>query len=218
MALRRLLLLLVLANLAWLAWAQGWLFPWGLGPEQQTEPQRLARQLRPQDLRVLTSAEAARLAEITASAPPRQCLSTPPLDEATVNALRRALATWPAGSWSLGSAFEAGHWIVYMGKYPDSRILARKKAELRARGVVFEPLANPALEPGLSLGGFPSQDAANAQLEALSGRGVRTARVVLERPELRGQALRLPAVDEALKPRIAELQPLLAGQALGPCR
>lgn len=218
MAMRRLLLLLVLANLGWLAWAQGWLFPWGLGPEQQTEPQRLARQLRPQELRVLTAAEAARLAEITASAPARQCLATPPLDEATVTALRRALAGWPAGSWSLDTAFEAGHWIVYMGKYPDARQLARKKAELRARGVVFEALANPALEPGLSLGGFPSQDAANAQLEALSARGVRTARVVLERPELRGLALRLPAVDEALKPRIEALQPLLAGQALRPCR
>ena len=34
--------------------------------------------------------------------------------------------------------------------------------------------------------------------EVLSARGVRTARVVLERPELRGLALRLPAVDEGL--------------------
>ncbi len=218
MALRRLVLLLVAVNLAWLAWAQGWLLPWGLGPEQQAEPQRLARQLRQQDLRVLTSAEAARLAEITASAPARACLVTSPLDEATVAALRRTLAAWPAGSWSLDTAAEAGRWILYMGKYPDARALERKKAELRARGVVFEALDNPALEPGLSLGGFPSQDAANAQLEALSARGVRTARVVQERPELRGLALRLPAVDEALKPRIEALQPLLAGQALRPCR
>ena len=84
--------------------------------------------------------------------------------------------------------------------------------------MVFEAVSNPALEPGLSLGGFPSQDAANAQLEALAARGVRTARVVLERPELRGLALRLPAVDDALRPRLAELQPLLSGQALRPCR
>ena len=83
MALRRLVLLLLAVNLAWLAWAQGWLLPWGLGPEPQAEPQRLARQLQPQALRILTPAEAARLAEISASAPARVCLSTPPLDEAT---------------------------------------------------------------------------------------------------------------------------------------
>ncbi len=216
--LRRLVLVLVLANAAWLAWAQGWLWPWGLGPVPQAEPHRLARQIDPQALRVLTPAEAARLAEITAPAPARECLVTPPLDEPLASALRRQLAAWPAGSWSLDTAFEAGRWIVYMGKYPDARQLERKKAELRARGVAFEPLANPALEPGLSLGGYPSQDAANAQLEALSARGVRTARVVLERPELRGQALRLPAVDEALRPRLPELRAALGNQPLRPCR
>lgn len=218
MVLRRLVLLLLAANLAWLAWAQGWLLPWGLGPEQQTEPQRLARELQAQNLRVLTAAEAARLAELSASAPVRQCLTTSPLDDAAVAGLRRTLAAWPAGSWSLDTAVEAGRWIIYMGKYPDARALERKRAELRGRGVVFEAVSNPALEPGLSLGGFPSRDAANAQLEVLTARGVRTARVVLERPELRGLALRLPAVDDTLRPRLAELQPLLSGQVLRPCR
>ena len=216
--LQRLVLLGVLANAAWLAWAQGWLWPWGLGPEPQAEPHRLARQIDPQALRVLTPAEAERLAEITAPAATRECLVTPPLDEPLATAMRRQLAAWPAGSWSLDTAAEAGRWIIYMGKYPDTRQLERKKAELRARGVAFEPLANPSLEPGLSLGGYPSQDAANAQLEVLSARGVRTARVVLERPELRGLALRLPAVDEGLRARLPELRAALGNQPLRPCR
>lgn len=216
--LQRLVLLGVLANAAWLAWAQGWLWPWGLGPEPQAEPHRLARQIDPQALRVLTPAEAERLAEITAPAAARECLVTPPLDEPLATAMRRQLAAWPAGSWSLDTAAEAGRWIIYMGKYPDTRQLERKKAELRARGVAFEPLANPSLEPGLSLGGYPSQDAANAQLEVLSARGVRTARVVLERPELRGLALRLPAVDEGLRARLPELRAALGNQPLRPCR
>ena len=50
-------------------------------------------------------------------------------------------------------------------------------AALRARGVAFEPLSNPALEPGLSLGGFTTQDEATVQLKALAERGV-NARVV----------------------------------------
>jgi hypothetical protein len=218
MALRRLVLLLLAANLAWLAWAQGWLLPWGLGPEQQAEPQRLARELQAQNLRVLTAAEAARLAELSASAPVRQCLTTSPLDDAAVAGLRRTLAAWPAGSWSLDTAVEAGRWIIYMGKYPDAEMVERKKGELRRRGVSFEPVTNPALEPGLSLGGFTSQAAANDQLAVLATRDVRSARVVQERPELRGPALRLPLVDDLLRPRLGELQAALGGRPLAPCR
>jgi hypothetical protein len=216
MILRRLLLLLLAANLAWWAWAQGWMRPWGIGPVQQQEPHRLERQIQPAALRVLSASEAAGVA--MASAPGAVCLVSPPLDEAVVSALRRPLAAWPPGSWSLDPAVEVGRWVVYMGKYPDAPALERKKAELRARGVAFEPLANPALEPGLSLGGFPTQDEAQDQLKALSERGVRTARVVQERPDLRGTALRLPALDDSLRPRLADLQPLLAGQLLRPCR
>ena len=51
--LRLLVLLLLLANGAYFAWAQGHLLPWGYGPAQQAEPQRLAQQLRPEAARVL---------------------------------------------------------------------------------------------------------------------------------------------------------------------
>ncbi|TFY97917.1 hypothetical protein [Ramlibacter rhizophilus] len=55
--LRPLVLLLILANAAWFAWAQGLLRPWGLGPVPQAEPQRLERQLRPELLRVGAAAQ-----------------------------------------------------------------------------------------------------------------------------------------------------------------
>jgi hypothetical protein len=83
--------------------------------------------------------------------------------------------------------------------------------------VSFEPLSNAALEPGLSLGGFETQAAALAHLEALSQKGVRTARVVQERAETRSQRLTLPAVDEALRPRLDDLKPLLNGKPLRAC-
>ena len=79
-------------------------------------------------------------------------------------------------------------------------------------------LAAGKLEPGLSLGGFTSQAAANDQLAALATRDVRSARVVLERPELRGLALRLPLVDDLLRPRLAEIQGALGGRPLLACR
>lgn len=216
--LRLAVLLLLLVNAAWFAWAQDLLRPWGLGPSSQAEPQRLAQQVQPEAMRLVQGEEAVRLVESAPPLRPPECLATAPLPESVAAALRQRLATWPAGSWRLEATVEPARWIIYMGKYPDARALERKRTELRGRGVVFEAVSNPALEPGLSLGGFPSQDAANAQLEALTARGVRTARVILERPELRGLALRLPAVDDALRPRLAELQPLLSGQVLRPCR
>jgi hypothetical protein len=66
---RVLLVLLVLANLAYYALAQGWLEPIGLGLEQQREPQRLGAQLNAQVVRVLSPQQAsAALAANAASA------------------------------------------------------------------------------------------------------------------------------------------------------
>ena len=126
--------------------------------------------------------------------------------------------SWPGGSWTIEPATEPARWIVYMGKYPDPAALEKKKAELRTLNVSFEPLASPALEPGLSLGGYPSEAAAKQQLEALTQKGVHTAKVVQERAAASGQSLKLPAVDDALRARLDDLKPALNGKALKPCR
>lgn len=212
--LRLLVLLLLLANGTWYAWAHGLLQPWGFAPAQQAEPQRLAQQIRPEALRLLPREEAQR-----AEAPrPPECLQAGLLEDAAAAPLRQLLAGWPAGSWQLEPVVEPGRWIVYMGKYPNADAVTRKKGELRQIGVSFESLANPELEPGLSLGGFATQAEANLHLERLSGRGVRTAKVVQERPDARGQRLTLPALDDGLRGRLDELRPALGGKALRPCR
>ncbi|MEY4652863.1 MAG: hypothetical protein RI884_1444 [Pseudomonadota bacterium] len=216
--LRIAVLVLLIANAAWFAWAQDLLRPWGLGPSSQAEPQRVDQQVLPASIRLVQGAEAARLVETAALLRPPECLATAPLTDAVATVLRQRLAGWPPGSWRLEPAVEPARWIIYMGKYPDAEMVERKKAELRRRGVSFEPVANPSLQPGLSLGGFTTQAAANDQLAVLATRDVRSARVVLERPELRGPALRLPLVDDLLRPRLAELQAALAGRPLAPCR
>ena len=105
-----------------------------------------------------------------------------------------------------------------MGKYPNDENVARKRSELRQIGVAFEALNNAELEPGLSLGGFATQAEANAQMERLATRGVRTARVVQERAPVSGWKLTLPALDETLRPRTDDLRASLAGKTLRPCR
>lgn len=217
--LRLVVLLLLLANAVYFAWSQGLLLPLGWAPSQQAEPQRLAQQIRPEAVQVMRPDEARRAEAAAASASrPAECLQAGPMDEAQLASLRPALETWPAGSWSLEPVVEPARWIVYMGRYEDAEQVGRKRAELRRRGISFEPLSNPELEPGLSLGGFASEAAAQRYMDQLVERGVRTAKVVQERPELRGQRLVLPAVDEGLRPRAEELRAVLAGKTLRPCR
>jgi hypothetical protein len=217
--LRLAVLLLLLANAAYFTWSQGLLLPWGVGPSQQAEPQRLAQQIRPESVRLLKADEVRRIESQAAStARPAECLQASPLDDPQVTQLRAALEGWPTGSWSFEPQVEPARWIVYMGKYLTPEHVNRKKAELRQLGISFEPLSNPTLEPGLSLGGHASEESARQQMDALVERGVRTARVVQERPELRGQRLLLPSVDETLRLRLDELRPALAGKPLRACR
>ncbi|HEX7888466.1 MAG TPA: SPOR domain-containing protein [Ramlibacter sp.] len=217
--LRLIVLFLLLANAGFYAWSHGYLLAWGVGPTQQSEPQRVQQQIHPDSVRVLRPDELRSLEAQLAQAPrPPECLASPMLDEPQVASLRPLLASFPSAAWTLEPIAEPARWIVYMGPYAGLEQVARKRAELRQLGVSFESLTNPALEPGLSLGSFPAEAAAQQQLAALAARGVRTARVVQERPEQRGQRLTLPAVDDNLRPRLEELKPVLAAKPLRPCR
>ncbi len=277
-------LVLLLANAGYYAWSGGMLRGVGLGPEDPSEPQRLAQQIRPEILRLqppaasasasaspstaqasaaaaapaLPAAAAASVAAPAASGaastapvaagapvPPAQpasaaasaatapigpiaagttglvCQQAGPFDQSQADTLRVALpaAGFAAGSWSLDFTPTSGRWMVYMGRFPDEDALARKRAELRARKVAYDRPGNPALEPGLSLGRYASQEAAERALAALAGQGVRTARVVQERtgtPSEYMLRLSLPAGD-AQAARLDRLRPALMGRTLRAC-
>lgn len=226
--LRLLVLALLLANTAYFAWTQGLLADYGFAPITQSEPQRLAQQIRPEAMRLLAASQArqsdggpppAKAAPAVVSIGAAQCLQAGPFNEQQASALRPRLeSSLPAGSWTLESSVAPGRWIVYMGKYGNEEALAKKRAELRQLGLAVEPLINPALGPGLSLGHFSAQIDAERELAKAVSRGVRTARVVLEQPEVRGQLLRLPSVDASLKAQLEALKPQLEGRTLEVCR
>jgi len=65
--LRLFVLILVLLNGLYFAWSQDMLAGLGLAPEQQTEPQRLQQQLRPEELRLLSPQEVQLLDQTPAS-------------------------------------------------------------------------------------------------------------------------------------------------------
>ena len=149
-----------------------------------------------------------------------ECLQAGPFDTAEATAWRRAASVLPQGSWSLERRTTPGRWMVYLGKFADADALGKKRAELRARNVSYDRAGVAALEPGLSLGRFSTEEAADralAMLERKNGDAVRTARVVVDRPEVVSFQLRLPLVDSALRAQLAPLRPALAGHALESC-
>lgn len=218
--LRLFVLLLVLLNAAYFAWSQGMLRAYGWAPAEQAEPQRLQQQIRPEAIRILT-AEEVRRAEQLAQTPPKppECLLAGLFDEAQTETVRKALeAALPATAWSLEPMNEPARWIVYMGKFPNAVALAKKRAELEKMKLKLQALENADLQPGLSLGIYETQAQAQAELATLQRRGVRTAKVVQERPELRQSQLRIPAADEAMKPKLDELKPVLGDKPLRSCK
>ena len=132
--LRLIVLLLLLANGAYFAWAQGLLAAWGYAPVQQSEPQRLTQQIRPEALKVVPVEEARRVEVSAAVAKAAECLQAGPFEEAQAAPLRASLVSWPAGSWTLEPTVEPARWIVYMGKYATIEAVNKKKAELRYLG------------------------------------------------------------------------------------
>lgn len=167
-----------------------------------------------------TPAPAASEPAPAASAPkePVSCLQSGGLDERQADHLRRALAALPRGQWQLDASQQSGRWMVYMGKFPDAEFLDRKRGELRAMNVEFDR-AGGNFEPGLSLGRFSSEEAAGRQLATLSRQGVRTARVVQERPELTTYTLRLPKATAGFKAEVLALAGKgLDGKSLRACK
>ncbi|MBC7600479.1 MAG: SPOR domain-containing protein, partial [Polaromonas sp.] len=192
--LRLVVLLLVLANTAYFAWSQGLLAPIGLAPGVQNEPQRLNTQIQPEAIRLLTNnlttqlnnggtaagpliGDAAALVAIVA-----ECLQAGLFNEQQTATLRASLeSSLPPGSWQLESSVEPARWIVYMGKYNTEEALAKKRAELRQRGLTFRAVNSETLGPGLALASFTNQADAEKELARVATRGVRTARVAQER-------------------------------------
>jgi hypothetical protein len=226
--LRLIVVLLLLANGLYFAWTQGHLALFGLAPAPQTEPARMAQQIKPEAIRLLNPGEAKPVDSTanptssasnasTTPAKPLECLQTPVLGERLAAVVRSALQSLPVDSWSMDSAEQAGRWIVYMGKYNDPEVLAKKKSELRRLDVTIDTLQNPKLEPGISLGGHTSAALANQELVVLNKRGVRTAKVVQEIVPAQGQILRLPAVDDTLRAQLEPVKTALGAVVLRTC-
>lgn len=236
---------LLLGNVGYFLWTQGHLDAVGLSPRVENEPERLQAQMRPEVLRLLNGPQGAEpasspLAPATASslasenpapspapgeapqtavaAPDTACWQVGGFTAGQADGLRAALALlgWPRNAWEVNEVRSTGRWVVYMGRF-DSEQMARKKTELRDINVDFREVSIPALGPGLALGTFSSEAAAEQGMQDLTRKGVRTARVAQERPESVSYSLRLPAVTAAQRSAVESMGGPLAGKVLTAC-
>ncbi len=133
----------------------------------------------------------------------------------TVNAAMQKLGGVAKG-WSLNESVLPARWIVYLGKFANNEALQRRRAELRQERIEHREVNVPALQPGLALGTYSSEEAARKALQQAQRDGVRDARVAQERQETRTFTLRLPAVTASERRQIEGLS-VLADKTLQPC-
>jgi hypothetical protein len=169
--LRAVVAVLLLANLAFFAWARGWLDP-ALPPPRasEREPQRLAAQVRPESVTVLPAKEAG-AAVIAARAAAAVCVEAGPLSDGEIAAAEAALAPaqLPEGSWARQPAAAPPPWLVFAGRWPDATARGARVEELRRLKLDFELIETPAdLAPGLVLSRHADRAAADAALAVVS--------------------------------------------------
>lgn len=150
---------------------------------------------------------------------PTACWQTTGLPPSQTVLVRGALQNLPgltAGDWTLTEGVLPARWIVYQGKFANAEALQRRRAELREAGVDHREVATPALQPGLALGTYSTEEAARRALAETVLRGVDGVRVVQERQETRSHTLRLPSLTEAQRRQINATR-VLDGKPLQRC-
>lgn len=224
--LRWLLLVLVAANALFFSWSQGLWVEQGWVPVHVNEPERLQQELQASAIRLLNSpTDAAEpspppVATVApVSTEPLACWWSPGFSPGESNTLRQAMDNLglPDSAWSLSENRTTGRWIVYWGKFETPEVMALRKASLRRLEIDYREVTVPRLAPGLALGTYSTEEAAEEALASVKTQGVRTARVAMERAETVSWALRLPAVTEAQRLEVSALGSALAGKALLAC-
>lgn len=213
--LRGLVVLLLVANLAFFAWSRGWLDGVvGARATGDREPDRLARQVRPDAVTLVPPGSR----RVDGGAVP-SCFEAgpfPPHEVAAAEAgLQRAL---PAVPWSNVRTDRAGTWLVYMGSFSDRAALLRKEDELRRGRLAFEEVVVPGEgEHGLALARFDDRGAAERALAQMAQRGLRTARVVQLTSPASWHVLRIERPEPAVAAQLARQQVETLGKAFAPC-
>ena len=236
--LKWLVIALLAANLAFFAWTQGWLDGVvGVQALGDREPGRLAQQVRPDSVVILTptavaaaasaaSAAGSAASSAASSATPAAsgavvgsaCLEAGPFSSLELTSAEAALSNlMSASAWTRVAVDVPGSWVVYMGPYPSTELRSKKKAELRRRGLEFEVLKLP-----LELNAEQRKILSAQLIPGLSlGRFASLNAADAALADLSVSGVQSARVVEVLKPyaaqslRVAQAEPALAARLAG---
>ena len=191
--LRLVFFLLVFANLAFFAWAQGYLG----GGDAGREPQRLARQIAPEKLLV---------AVVEDKEAKAACRLVSGLTAEAAENLKAVLGRNGLAAEVKLAAVVPRFW-VHIPQQPNRAAAEKKAAELRGLGIKDFSIV---LDEGpnrhaLSLALFGDEAEAMAHLQGLGRRGVRSARIEVREQAPLPAIVRVQGPAEAVGKRLPEL-------------
>lgn len=214
---KALFLLLLLANLGFYAYSQGYLTP---APDAAVE-QALRQPLNAEKIRVLSPAQLAALPKVKQVPKLSACL-----EWGSMNAADAARAEQALKALALGERLtqrrqdEAASWWVFLPPQGSKPNVDRKIAELKRLGIddYFAILDEGKWRFAISLGVFSSQDAAKKRLEALRGKGVKTAQTAERQPASQKVVMQIRDGGDAAVARVNEIKAGFPGSEVKPCQ
>ena len=232
---RTVFLLVLLANVAFFAWAR-YISPFDGG----ADPAPLGRQIEPEKLRIVSPDEIA--APIVAKPAPAPAPAPAPVATAAP-APAAAPVTLKCVEWgsftladapraektleplALGARLtqrrsdETAPWWVFIPAQPDRQSALRKAAELKKLGVedYFVVQDEGPQRWAVSLGVFRTEEAAQARLAALRAQGVRTAQLGERETVVPRIWLQVKDADATLQARLKEAARSIEGSELREC-
>lgn len=230
MLLRAVLAGLILLNALFYCWTQGWLDDVvGIKARGDREPERLTRQIHPEQVVVLPPIDAVAAVAAAASSAPASslsaCLVLGPLDgDAALAAATQALAqaAITPKQWRDQASEQPGlmqtSWAVATIRLPNKDFQARKEATYKSMKIAYDHLAGPPDEvPTLVLSRHPSEKAAAAALEAFSQRALKGLRVLALQTPAQRHLLVFAEADTDLQAKLTKLDVLPLAASLKPC-
>jgi SPOR domain len=214
---RAFVFLLLLANVALFAWAQGYL---GKFDDNVAEPARLTAQVAPEKLRVVNQSEADKLVTAAKAAARRLCMEWGPFGTTDAERVQSIIEPFNLGGRLTIKRVEetAGFW-VFLPPQGNKANADKKVDEIKKLGVTdyFVVTEEGANKYAISLGVFRSEDAANKYLADLTSKGIKTGKVGAKATQVQKSVFAMRELDTAAVNRLESLRPDFPAAELKTC-
>lgn len=216
MRLRAVFLFLILANLLFFVWAQGYFG----GREEGREPQRLANQLAPEKLRIVGNGPPPAVAVAAAEAAAETCRQVSGLAQSDAQRLRNlAEEKFPGLQVLVKSGKNQPIYWVLIPALANRLAADKKLAELKQLGLgdFSVVLEEGSYKFAISLGQFANEQAAAEFLHDLEKRGVKSARLQVRDKQAEQILLELRGPAALLDQQLPALLAGQVGAGIGDC-